>query len=160
MAADVHRPAAEQGGGTIRQEIPPGLPDVFVDPDRMQLVFSNLLTNALRFAPRESDVVVRARVETAATDVDSHRVGGGDRVRFEIADRGPGISRAHQQGLFEKFARVPGSPEGGSGLGLYIAKSVVEAHGGEIGIDSEAGEGATFWFTIPVAPASSTSAEP
>ena len=105
----------------LQREIPPGLPDVFVDPDRMQLVFSNLLTNALRFAPRDSEVAIRARVETAATDVEAHRVGGGDRVRFEIVDRGPGIPSAHQRGLFEKFFRVPGSPEGGSGLGLYIA---------------------------------------
>jgi NtrC-family two-component system sensor histidine kinase KinB len=160
LAADVHRPAAEQGDVTIRQEIPPGLPDVFVDPDRMQLVFSNLLTNALRFAPPGSDVVVRAGVETAAIDADAHRVGGIDRVRFEIADSGPGISRAHQQGLFEKFARVPGSPEGGSGLGLYIAKSVVQAHGGEIGLESEPGRGATFWFSIPVAPVLTAEASP
>ena len=73
-------------------------------------------------------------------------------VRFEIADQGPGIPREHQRGLFEKFFRVPGSPEGGSGLGLFIAKGLVQAHGGEIGVDSEAGSGATFWFTIPVAP--------
>ena len=76
----------------------------------------------------------------------------GDRVRFEVVDQGPGIASEHQAGLFEKFFRVPGSPEGGSGLGLFIAKGLVQAQGGQIGIDSEAGQGATFWFTVPIAP--------
>jgi len=71
---------------------------------------------------------------------------------FEIADHGPGIAPQHQAGLFEKFFRVPGSPEGGSGLGLFIAKGLVQAHGGNIGVDSAVGRGTTFWFTVPVAP--------
>jgi len=74
-------------------------------------------------------------------------------VRFEVQDQGPGISRAHQEGLFEKFFRVPGSPAGGSGLGLFIAKGLVQAHGGTIGVESTSGQGATFWFTVPTAPA-------
>jgi histidine kinase len=73
-------------------------------------------------------------------------------VRFEVRDDGPGIPQQHQAGLFEKFFRVPGSPEGGSGLGLFIAKGLVEAHGGKIGVDSGAGRGAIFWFTLPAAP--------
>jgi signal transduction histidine kinase len=73
-------------------------------------------------------------------------------VRFEVRDEGPGIPREHQAGLFEKFFRVPGSPEGGSGLGLFIAKGLVEAHGGTIGLDSATGCGAIFWFTLPAAP--------
>ena len=68
-----------------------------------------------------------------------------------MSDSGPGIPAEHQAGLFEKFFRVPGSPEGGSGLGLFIAKGIVQAHGGEIGVDSQVGRGATFWFTVPVA---------
>ena len=72
---------------------------------------------------------------------------------FEIIDDGPGIPTEHQSGLFEKFYRVPGSPEGGSGLGLFIAKGIVQAHGGSIGVQSEPGHGASFWFTTPTAPA-------
>jgi signal transduction histidine kinase len=140
-ALDVHRPAADQAQVTIRKQVPPGLPEVFVDPDRLQLVFSNLLTNAIRFAPPGSDIVVRARPDAEPT-----------RIRFEVSDRGPGIPKQHQAGLFEKFFRVPGSPEGGSGLGLFIARGVVQAHGGEIGIESEPEQGATLWFTVPVAP--------
>jgi signal transduction histidine kinase len=74
-------------------------------------------------------------------------------VRFEVQDDGPGIPKEHQQGLFEKFFRVPGSPAGGSGLGLFIAKGLVQAHGGAIGVESEPGHGAKFWFTVPTAPA-------
>jgi NtrC-family two-component system sensor histidine kinase KinB len=150
MAVEPHRAAAEQAQVTLRAEALPGLPEVFVDSDRMQLVFSNLLTNAIRFAPRDSEIVVRARVEAAASEAGSHRAPSAARIRFEVADQGPGVASAHQAGLFEKFFRVPGSPGGGSGLGLFIAKGVVQAHGGEIGIESRAGAGATFWFTVPV----------
>ena len=136
---DVHRAAAEQASVTLRSEVLPSLPEVFADPDRLHLVFSNLVTNAIRHSPAGGEIVVRA-TESAAF------------VRFDIADQGPGIPREHQRALFEKFFRVPGSPEGGSGLGLFISKGLVQAHGGDIGIDSEAGSGATFWFTIPVAP--------
>ena len=137
---DVHRAAAEQARVTLRSEVLPSLPEVFADPDRLQLVFSNLVTNAIRHSPAGGEIVVRAKEEAAF-------------VRFEIADQGPGIPKEHQRDLFEKFFRVPGSPQGGSGLGLFIAKGLVQAHGGDIGIDSEVSSGATFWFTIPVAPA-------
>jgi NtrC-family two-component system sensor histidine kinase KinB len=148
---DVHQGAAEQAGVRLQPEVPPGLPDVFVDPDRLQLVFSNLLGNALRFAPRDSRIIVRARVQHAP-QVQEHKLSTPDEVRFEVADEGAGIPQEHQAGLFEKFFRVPGSPEGGSGLGLFIAKGLVQAHGGRIGVDSAPGRGATFWFTVPVAP--------
>ena len=150
MAIEPHRAAAEQAQVTIRAEVFPGLPEVFVDPDRMQLVFSNLITNAIRFAPRDSEIVLRARSEAVRAEAGSHRAPTATRIRFEVADRGPGIAKGHQAGLFEKFFRVPGSPEGGSGLGLFIAKGVVQAHGGDIGIESAPGTGATFWFTVPV----------
>ena len=152
-ALDVHRAAAEQAGLSLAAEVPPGLPDVFVDPDRLQLVFTNLIGNALRFAPAGSRVVVRARAERPAESVRGHKVAAPTHVRFEVQDEGPGISKAHQQDLFEKFFRVPGSPAGGSGLGLFIAKGLVQAHAGAIGVESTPGAGATFWFTVPTAPA-------
>jgi signal transduction histidine kinase len=145
-ALDVHRAAAEQARLGLAAEVPPGLPDVFVDPDRLQLVFTNLIGNALRFSPAGTRITVRAREAARAPD-------GTPAVRFEVADEGPGIAKAHQAGLFEKFFRVPGSPAGGSGLGLFIAKGLVQAHGGAIGVDSTPGAGATFWFTVPAAPA-------
>jgi len=69
-------------------------------------------------------------------------------VRFEVSYTGPGVPPEHQQAIFDRFVRVPGTP-GGAGLGLFIAKEVVAAHGGAIGVDSRAGEGATFWFELP-----------
>jgi NtrC-family two-component system sensor histidine kinase KinB len=153
-ALDVHEAAAAQAGITLAAEVLPGLPEVFVDPDRLHLVFSNLLGNALRFAPAGSRVVVRAKAERPADGAREHRLAEPTAVRFEVQDEGPGIPAEHQAGLFEKFFRVPGSPVGGSGLGLFIAKGLVQAHGGTIGVVSKPGGGATFWFTVPVASAS------
>jgi two-component system, NtrC family, sensor histidine kinase KinB len=152
-ALGVHEAAAAQAQITLVSEVLPGLPDVFVDPDRLELVFSNLLGNALRFAPAGSRIVVRAKAERPTDSVREHRLAEAPRIRFEVQDQGTGISRAHQEGLFEKFFRVPGSPAGGSGLGLFIAKGLVQAHGGTIGVESKPGQGATFWFTVPTAPA-------
>ena len=97
--------------------------------------------------------MVSAQPEFSAQSVEAaHRLDGASLVRFEVRDQGSGIPLQHQAGLFEKFFRVPGSPEGGSGLGLFIARGIVQAHGGRIGLQSDAGKGATFWFTVPVAP--------
>ncbi len=138
VAVDVHRAAAESQEVSIRAETYPGLPEVFADPDRLQLVFANLLTNAIRYSPRGGEIVVRALPDQA-------------HVRFEVADQGSGISVEHQAALFEKFFRVPGSPAGGAGLGLFIARGIVQAHDGKIGIASQPGQGSTFWFTVPAA---------
>ena len=151
LAVDVHRAAAEQAQVTLKTEISPGLPDVFVDPDRLQLVFGNLLSNAIRYSPAGGEVFIRAHRDDAGVHT-AHRLSEPN-VRFEIVDGGPGIAAQHQAGLFEKFFRVPGSPRGGSGLGLFISKGLVQAHGGEIGVRSDPGKGATFWFTVPAAPA-------
>jgi signal transduction histidine kinase len=151
QAIEVHGAAAEQAKVSLRAEILPGLPEVFVDPERAQLVFSNLISNAIRYSAPGSEVVVRARVEAGPRDATDHRATCAESVRFEIVDAGPGIPAEHQAGLFEKFFRVPGSPRGGSGLGLFISRGLVHAHGGEIGVISQRGHGATFWFTFPVA---------
>jgi two-component system, NtrC family, sensor histidine kinase KinB len=151
----VHRAAAAQAEVELRAELPPGLPEIFADPDRLELVFTNLIANAIRYAPRGSRMVVRAR-SAGATEGEPQP----HHVRFEVADQGPGIPEQHQAGLFEKFFRVPGSLPGGSGLGLYIARGLVQAHGGAIGVDSQPGQGATFWFTIPLPAAGFTPTPP
>ncbi|MBS1526747.1 MAG: ATP-binding protein [Bacteroidetes bacterium] len=68
-------------------------------------------------------------------------------------DEGPGIDQAHQARLFERYYRTPGSldRQSGLGIGLYICAEIIRQHGGEIGVDSEPGRGATFWFTLPLA---------
>ncbi|HET6283819.1 MAG TPA: ATP-binding protein [Polyangia bacterium] len=138
QAIDVHRGSAEQKQVTIHAEISTGCPEVFADPDRLQLVFTNLLSNAIRYSPEGADITMQARAN-------------GHSVRFDVSDRGAGIPVEHQAGLFEKFFRVPGSPAGGAGLGLFIARGIVQAHGGEIGVLASAGSGTTFWFTVPAA---------
>jgi CheY-like chemotaxis protein/HPt (histidine-containing phosphotransfer) domain-containing protein len=85
-----------------------------------------------------------------------------DGVEFTVADTGPGIPQEFLHRVFEKFFRVPGQPgDSGSGLGLALAKDIVEAHGGQIGVESEEGRGSRFWMTIPLPPAEpDQSAEP
>lgn len=150
LAIDVHGAAAKSQQITLRSEVFPGLPEAFADPDRLQLVFTNLISNALRYSPAGSEIVVRALAETGPADASAGNTNG--HIRFEVCDQGPGIPVEHQEALFEKFFRVPGRPGGGAGLGLFIARGIVQAHAGRIGVSSEPGHGSIFWFTIPAAP--------
>jgi signal transduction histidine kinase len=113
------------------------LPLVQGDAKRLQHVFSNLVSNALRFTQPGGTVTVRGDA-------------AGDMVRFTVTDTGAGIPLEHQSRLFEPFFRVPGQPKSsGIGLGLAIVREIVAAHGGAVGVTSEPGNGATFWFTLP-----------
>ncbi len=80
-------------------------------------------------------------------------------VRFSVRDQGPGILPEHQEHIFERFYRVPGTNKTGAGLGLSIAREVVVAHGGEIGVISRPGEGSEFFFVLPVAKPEGSSPE-
>lgn len=118
---------------------------VDADPDSLHHIFHNLFDNALRFSPPGSEIEVHARQEG-----DGHTV-------VEVRDRGPGIARQHQERVFERFYRVDAARDresGGTGLGLSIVKHLVVAHGGEVGVRSELGEGSTFWFALPPPPTS------
>jgi two-component system, NtrC family, sensor histidine kinase KinB len=137
-AAASLRSAAEAAGLDLVVSAPDPSAEVQADPERAQLVLSNLLANAVRHTPRGGKVEVKARVL-------------GDAVRFEVRDTGEGIPREHLDHVFEKFFRVPGARSGGVGLGLYIAREIVHAHGGEMGVESELGRGSTFWFTLRLA---------
>jgi len=132
---DVARDAGLKIEGDL---IEPVLP-VLVDPDRINLVFDNLVGNAIRHSPKGSRIVIRARPEKAW-------------VRFEVEDQGPGIPVEYQQRIFEKFFRMPGTKGEGIGLGLYISREIVAAHGGEMGVESEPEKGSRFWFTLRVPP--------
>jgi NtrC-family two-component system sensor histidine kinase KinB len=132
------RSAAEAGRVALSGSSPEPPLEVRGDPERIQLVLTNLLANAIRHTPAGGRVEVRA-------------VSTGEAVRFEVRDTGEGIAREHLDHVFEKFYRVPGARSGGVGLGLYIAREIVAAHGGAMGVESEPGKGSTFWFTLPMA---------
>jgi signal transduction histidine kinase len=134
---DEYRALGEERG--VRLGVAP-LPideEVFIDPERVALVLSNLVSNALRHTPAGGQITLRAQPLNGW-------------VRFEVTDTGAGIAQEHQPHIFEKFFRVPGTHTGGAGLGLSIAKEIVEGHGGTIGVESEEGRGSTFWFTLPL----------
>jgi signal transduction histidine kinase len=116
------------------------LPFVRGDRDRLQQVLTNLLDNAVKFSPAGEEVRVSAYHQDS-------------QVRIEVADRGPGVPPEQQRVIFEKFGRghSPGSPgTPGTGLGLFIARSIAVAHGGAVEVSSGADVGATFTLTLPV----------
>lgn len=118
--------------------IPANLPAIFADPTRLQQVFANLLGNAIKFTPDGGTITVRADPS-------------GDAVRFSVADTGPGIPHEDLSHLFDRFWQAQRKARVGTGLGLFIVKGIVNAHGGRIWVDSEIGVGTTFYFTLPVA---------
>ncbi len=139
-ALDRFAPAFAQKGVRLVLEAPEATPRVRADPERVQQVLSNLLANALRHTPPGGTVTLGARVE-------------GEAVRFYVRDTGPGIPPEHQPRVFERFYRVDPARTrgaGGSGVGLTVAKGLVEAMGGRIGLESEPGRGAEFFFTLPL----------
>ncbi len=111
---------------------------VWADQESIWLVFSNLMENALRHTPAGGRITLRARPEA-------------EYLRFEVEDTGPGIPVAYRDRIFDKFSRGPGSGINSIGLGLSIARNMVNVHGGEIGVESDPGRGSSFWFTLPQA---------
>ena len=131
--------AARAGGVALTVESPEAPFEIEADPERIGVVLDNLVANALRHTPAGGSVDVRVRrTESGA--------------RFEVQDTGEGIPAAFLERIFDRFFQVPGARHGGVGLGLYISREVVRAHGGEMGATSEPGKGSNFWFTLPAVP--------
>jgi signal transduction histidine kinase len=138
QAADEQMAAS---GRTVALHLPEETVLADVDCARIGQVLSNLLNNALKYSP-------------AGAAVDLRLLHAGDEVRVAVRDEGPGISPDAMPHLFERFYRVPAikvqhGTGVGLGLGLHISKMLVERHGGRMGVESEPGQGATFWFTLP-----------
>jgi signal transduction histidine kinase len=132
-----HAAVARDKGVTLRTELLPGLGEISVDSERMHLVLTNLIGNAVRYTPAGGTVIVRGQ----RTD---------EAVRVEVEDDGPGIPREYQSAVFDKFFRMPGSGSEGAGLGLFIAKEITTAHGGRVSLDSAPGRGSTFRVELPI----------
>ncbi|HET7808208.1 MAG TPA: ATP-binding protein [Gaiellaceae bacterium] len=113
------------------------LPEIRGDAERLRQVLTNLVDNAIKYSPAGSDVEVRAYREDG-------------QVRIDVSDRGPGIAKEDQKLIFEKFGRVAGAgARPGTGLGLFIARSIAEAHGGALDVQSAPEQGATFTLELP-----------
>jgi signal transduction histidine kinase len=134
---ETFRPLAEARAINFRVERPRHPSIVCADPVRLSQVLGNLLGNALKFTPSSGTVTLRVGADAG-------------RAVFEVADTGPGIDEAHLQHVFQDFWQARTGDGRGVGLGLAIAKAIVEAHGGEIRVDSAPGAGSTFSFTVPL----------
>jgi len=138
-ALALFRSKAAAKGVTLSDESTDEHPDLHCmhcDRDRIVQVLANLIGNAIKFSPRGGKVSIR--VEPA-----------GEMLRFSVRDEGEGIAAEWQERIFDRSWHTSQHEGGGAGLGLYISKMLVEAHGGRIGVESAPGAGSTFFFTIP-----------
>jgi len=132
-------------GLTLDVEVDPGLPPLYADREKIAHILANLLGNAIDFTPEGGRVWVSARLVTGD---------GGPSLLVEVGDSGIGIAPEHHDLIFREFAQVDASASRrhhGTGLGLTIARKLVELHGGRIWLQSRLGEGSQFYFTIPYA---------
>ena len=121
-------------------DLPDELPQVLIDPRRISQVLINLLSNASKYGPADSAITLAAEIQ-------------GDMIEVTVSDHGPGIPAAYREELFSGFilTRIEdGSMKKGAGLGLSVINAIIKAHGGQVGVRDLEGQGAQFWFTIPV----------
>lgn len=123
---------------SLTSDLPADMPKVRADANKITWVLTNLISNALRYVSKGGHIGLLA-----------HRIG--PNVHLSVRDDGPGIPPEYQTKIFQKFVQVKGQEAGGTGLGLAICKEIVRAHGGAIWVESSAGQGSTFTFTLPVA---------
>ena len=125
----------------VNLDVQDGLPPLFADPDMLVQILTNLISNGIKYSPRESPVHVAARRE-------------GEGIEISVTDHGVGMDEAEQAQLFQRFFRADREEvqaAGGTGLGLYITKNLVEIQGGRIHVETKLGEGSIFTFSLPLA---------
>lgn len=140
LLVDAHemlRPLAEKEGISLTLDVPPELPNISADPHRLHQVLGNLVGNAIKFTPTHGSILLRGE------EVDGE-------VRIQIADTGPGIAADQLPHVFGQFWQASRTDRRGIGLGLAIAKGIVESHDGRIWVESVLGQGSSFFFTVPV----------
>ena len=131
------RPLVEEKAIELDMQLEDGLPQVLVDVERIQQTISNLVGNAIKFTPAGGKITVRTRST-------------GEEVVVSVIDTGAGISPEQLPLVFDRYWQSSRTDREGAGLGLAIAKGIVEGHGGRIWIESKPGQGATASFTLPV----------
>ncbi|HYF95758.1 MAG TPA: HAMP domain-containing sensor histidine kinase [Symbiobacteriaceae bacterium] len=136
---EAQKPVAEEAGLRLVLDLSPDAERsrIYGDRDRLDQVLNNLISNAMRFAPPESRITLSARTD-------------GEELVIELADQGPGLTREEAGRVFDRFFQGKNTGQGhkGAGLGLAIVKSLVEAHGGSVGVNSTPGAGAAFWIRL------------
>lgn len=146
-ALEAAAPMAGTRSIQLRLDVASSLPAIHADAARLQQVFANLLSNAIKFSPDGGTIVIRARPSFNA-------------VTFSVEDRGPGIGEDDRPHLFDRFWRARRAAGLGYGLGLFIVKGIVKAHGGQVWVESVVGTGSTFFFTVPAAEVESLHVSP
>jgi PAS domain S-box-containing protein len=131
---------AEQKEITIAVSCPENLPNVMADLDKTTWVLINLLSNAIKYSPSKSIIELNVNKQ------------GNNALEFSVKDHGQGIDTKYLSRIFERYFKIPGADaeKTGTGLGLAIAKDFIDAQGGAIGVESEAGDGSRFYFTLPI----------
>jgi signal transduction histidine kinase len=140
------RSQVEAHACTLTVDVPSVLPTVRADRLQIERVIANLVSNAVRHTERGGEITITATARAG-------------HVAISVADTGSGIPADYLPRIFDKFVQVPNAPSGGAGLGLAIAKHIVEAHGGQISVRSEMGHGTTFTFTLPILTTTAATAE-
>lgn len=142
-ALHLMEPLAQTKAIRMQIEAPPKLPPIYGDRRRVVQVLTNLLSNAVKFVPAQGAGVIKLRVWAEKTE-----------VHFAVSDNGLGIAQEQLPHLFERYWKGKAEQRSGIGLGLFISKGIVEAHGGQIGVQSTLNVGTTFFFTLPISQAS------
>ena len=127
---------------TLAKDVRADLPEITIDPDRIIQVMINIISNAIKFTPKDGTIAVGAKLS-----------GSADQIEISVADTGVGIPAEDLPKIFGKFQQAKNRSQGdksGTGLGLTIAQELVHLHGGKISVDSKEGEGTTFTFTLPM----------
>jgi signal transduction histidine kinase len=132
------RASAQAAGLELSVEIPAEEVPVLADPERIEIVLANLVGNAMRHSPAAGRIVAAVKAT-------------GTLARIEVRDGGEGIPEAYRERIFDRFFQAPTGKRGSLGLGLYISREIVHAHGGTIDVETAPGRGSTFWFTLPIA---------
>ncbi|WP_161569227.1 sensor histidine kinase [Candidatus Oscillochloris fontis] len=138
--AETYSHTAEQAGIALRYTVAENLPEVVVDAERLCRALGNLVSNAIRHTPEGGSIELRAQRDA-------------EQLIMQVRDTGAGIPTEHLPNIFERLYRADQARQqtGGSGLGLAIVRSIIEAHGGAIGVESQVGVGSTFWVRFPIA---------